>query len=57
MGLITKSVKNRSVKDTETYWKLTPYGDEIMTRLRAIKRDDVEEITEDIEEDNEEEES
>ena len=42
LGLITKSVKNRSVKDTETYWKLTPYGDEIMTRLRAIERDEVE---------------
>lgn len=39
LGLISKSVKNRSVKDTETYWKLTPYGDEVMTRLRAIKKE------------------
>lgn len=38
LGLITKSEKNRSVKDVETYWTLTPYGDEVMTRLRAIKR-------------------
>jgi hypothetical protein len=38
LGLITKSPKNRSVKDTETYWSLTPYGDETMTRLRAIKK-------------------
>jgi len=38
LGLITKSDKPRSVKDVKTYWKLTPYGDEVMTRLRAIKR-------------------
>jgi hypothetical protein len=38
LGLITKSVKNRSVKDTSSYWTLTPYGDEVMTRLRAIRR-------------------
>lgn len=38
LGLITKSAKTRSVKDKETYWTLTPYGDTVMTRLRAIKR-------------------
>lgn len=38
LGLIAKSQKTRSVKDVETYWTLTPYGDEVMTRLRAIKR-------------------
>lgn len=37
LGLITQSDKTRSVKDTVTYWTLTPYGDEIMTRLRAIR--------------------
>lgn len=37
LGLITKSNKSRSVKDSGTYWSLTPYGDEVMTRLRAIK--------------------
>jgi hypothetical protein len=26
------------VKDVATYWTLTPYGDNTMTRLRAIKR-------------------
>ncbi|MDV4178104.1 DUF4062 domain-containing protein [Rhizobium brockwellii] len=36
LGLIIKSEKQRSVKDTSTYWTLTPYGDEVMTRLRAI---------------------
>ena len=38
LGLITKSSKNRSVKDTATYWTLTPYGDNQMTKLRAIPR-------------------
>ncbi len=38
LGLITKSEKTRSVRDVETYWTLTPYGDDMMTRLRAIKR-------------------
>ena len=38
LGLIAKSEKSKSPKDTETYWTLTPYGDNTMTRLRAIKR-------------------
>lgn len=38
LGLIRKSTKIRSVKDTATYWTLTPYGDDMMTRLRAIRR-------------------
>ena len=38
LGLIKKNEKPRSVKDAGTYWTLTPYGDEVMTRLRAIKR-------------------
>lgn len=38
LGLISKSLKQRSVKDTGTYWSLTPYGDEMMTQLRAIKK-------------------
>ena len=38
LGLIIKNTKNRSVKDTDTYWTLTPYGDTVMTRLIAIKR-------------------
>ena len=40
LGLITKSTKSRSVKDTATYWTLTPYGDNIMTKLRAIRKSD-----------------
>lgn len=38
IGLMVKSEKARSVKDSGTYWTLTPYGDEVMTRLRAIRR-------------------
>lgn len=40
IGLITKSTKQRSIKDISTYWTLTPYGDNIMTQLRAIKRNE-----------------
>lgn len=38
LGLILKSEKNRSVKDKDTYWTLTPYGENLMTTLRAIKK-------------------
>jgi len=38
LGLITKSTKSRSVKDAATYWTLTPYGDDVMTKLRAIPK-------------------
>ncbi len=38
LGLISKSTKSRSVKDTATYWTLTPYGDNVMTKLRAIRK-------------------
>ncbi|AIS13802.1 hypothetical protein JM49_19720 [Pseudomonas chlororaphis subsp. aurantiaca] len=38
LGLIAQSDKARSVKDSGTYWKLTPYGDTVMTRLRAKKK-------------------
>ena len=38
LGLIGKSTRTRSVKDTATYWTLTPFGDNVMTRLRAISR-------------------
>ena len=38
LGLIAKSTRKRNVKDTSTYWSLTPYGDEQLTALRAIVR-------------------
>ena len=53
LGLIAKSEKTRSVKDVATYWTLTPYGDEVMTRLRAIKRTIVTETPPDIDRDTE----
>lgn len=43
LGLIAKSEKARSVKDSDTYWTLTPYGDEVITRLRAIRSNQGEE--------------
>lgn len=36
LGLIQMSVKKRSLKDTESYWTLTPYGDHYATVLKAI---------------------
>jgi hypothetical protein len=39
LGLIRESNKQRSVRDTGTYWTLTPYGDYLMTQLRAIRRE------------------
>lgn len=45
LGLIRESVKQRSLKDTNTYWRLTPYGDHLMTQLRAIRREPGESVT------------
>jgi hypothetical protein len=39
LGLIQKSDKHRGVSDKQTYWTLTPYGNRILTELRAIRRD------------------
>ncbi|WP_290519183.1 hypothetical protein [Alcanivorax sp.] len=39
LRLMMKSVKNRSVKDKQNYWGLTPYGETVMTQLRAIKKE------------------
>lgn len=36
LKLIERSTKQRSVKDTGTYWTLTPAGDAAMTKFRAI---------------------
>ncbi|MCL1927308.1 MAG: DUF4062 domain-containing protein [Treponema sp.] len=38
LGLITQSKKTRSVKDAGAYWTLTPYGDNVMTYVMAIKK-------------------
>ena len=51
LGLIGKSTKTRSIKDVDTYWTLTPYGDQVLTTLRAIEKDeeDAEMVDEDTE--------
>lgn len=38
LGLIVKSKRSRSVKDTATYWTLTPYGEQRMIQLRAVTK-------------------
>jgi len=39
LGLIAASQKKRSVTDTQKYWVLTPYGDNLMVQLRALRRE------------------
>lgn len=41
LGLIVESIKKRSIKDTNTYWTLTTMGDELLVRLRALKKNDI----------------
>lgn len=38
LGLIKLSDKKRGVKDTSTYWTLTSYGDQYLTKLMAIPK-------------------
>lgn len=38
LGLIRESTRQRSIKDTETYWTLTPFGDYQMVQLRALRK-------------------
>ncbi len=45
LGLIQQSVRQRSVKDTRTFWTLTKRGDHLMTQLRAIRRKSPGEVT------------
>lgn len=42
LGLIKENDRKRSVKDTGTYWTLTPYGNTLMVQLRAIRREPIE---------------
>lgn len=41
LGYMKENVKQRSIKDTNTYWTLTPLGDQLMVQLRAIKKDSI----------------
>lgn len=38
LNYMTESLKKRSIHDKKKYWTLTPFGDTIMTRLRAIRK-------------------
>ncbi len=38
LGLIDKSIRKRSIKDKNTYWKLTEKGESLLTNLRAIRK-------------------
>lgn len=38
LGLIRESDRKRSLKDTGTYWTLTPYGNLLMVQLRAVRK-------------------
>ena len=38
LGLIAKSEKKRSVKNSSTYWSITPFGETMMIKLRAKKK-------------------
>jgi hypothetical protein len=38
LGLIMQSVRSRRPQDSMAYWTLTPYGDTVMTMLRAIEK-------------------
>lgn len=38
LGLIEKSTRNRSVKDKQTYWRITDKGDSLLVGLRAIRK-------------------
>jgi hypothetical protein len=37
LGLITYGDKRRTVSDKNTYWKLTPYGEKYLLKVRAIE--------------------
>jgi hypothetical protein len=37
LGLISLAKKPKTAEGGDSYWVLTPYGDELMMRLRAIR--------------------
>ncbi|MGY6518799.1 MAG: DUF4062 domain-containing protein [Lysobacteraceae bacterium] len=38
LGLMESGTKKRPVSDSNTYWKLTPFGENYLIQLRALKR-------------------
>jgi len=45
LGLIKESIKHRSVRDSSTYWTLTPYGNTVMVQEKAPIKSPLEEET------------
>lgn len=41
LGLITKDTSQKSLKDTSTYWTLTPFGDSLMTKSNATRSNSI----------------
>lgn len=39
LRIIEISDRKRAVKDTETYWRLTPYGFRVMMNLKELRRE------------------
>lgn len=39
LGLMQQGTKKRAVSDTNTYWKLTPFGEKYIIQVRSLKRD------------------
>lgn len=39
LGIIKPSTKKHSTTDFNTYWTLTPYGNKVMMRLKALKKE------------------
>jgi hypothetical protein len=37
LGLIEKGVRKRAVNDSQTYWRLTPYGETYVMSLHAVE--------------------
>ena len=40
LGLITKVERSQAANEDQTYWTLTPYGDNLMTQLRAVRKNE-----------------
>ena len=38
LGIMQRSTKKHAVTDHATYWSLTPYGEQYLVGLRAIRR-------------------
>lgn len=57
LGLTRISDRKRSLKDNDTYWELTPYGETVLNQLRAIPKGQTQAIVYDFPEEIEEEES